>query len=242
MNVQISGRGIGSWVRALTPLEEMADIRPVRLKKMGHGACILLLVGGVMSFAQAQVEHQPKLSTPAAVDPNIQFLDQIAKLRGRIADLQAVTDQAAFGRKSNFSPGTNMGTGESPTIAKKGGQGDMSGMASKVEMPPPTGAMEDERNALPARGMAGVSGFSSVIPEQIGVSNIYHIGSTGFFLNHSQHITLTASQTTTLNRLKEQSILDQTLRQQSIDRRERELYALTGAEQPDTSTIEAKVS
>ena len=47
-------------------------------------------------------------------------------------------------------------------------------------------------SAAPAGGgMAGMSGPSSAMPGQPGASHLYHIGSTGFFLNHSRHITLT---------------------------------------------------
>jgi hypothetical protein len=40
-------------------------------------------------------------------------------------------------------------------------------------------------------GMAAMSGRSSAMPGQAGAAHLYQIGSNGFFLNHSQHITLT---------------------------------------------------
>ncbi|OYW13012.1 MAG: hypothetical protein B7X34_01040, partial [Acidobacteriia bacterium 12-62-4] len=60
-----------------------------------------------------------------------------------------------------------------------------------------------------AAPMAGMSGPSSAMPGQPGASHILHIGSTGFFLNHGQHITLTADQKSKLNRLKEKAMLEQ---------------------------------
>jgi hypothetical protein len=47
------------------------------------------------------------------------------------------------------------------------------------------------------------------MPGQASVSHLYHIGSNGFFLNHSQHITLTSTQTRTLNHMKEKAMLSQ---------------------------------
>ena len=87
-----------------------------------------------------------------------------------------------------------------------------------------------------------MSGPSSAMPAQPGASHLYHIGSTGFFLNHPQHITLSQDQRMTLNRLKEKAMLERASVQRRIDQGEQELYTLTGADQPDSSTIQAKVS
>ena len=79
------------------------------------------------------------------------------------------------------------------------------------------------------------------MPGQPGSSHMLHMGSTGFFLNHSQHITLTADQKSRLNRLKEKAMLDQASEQRKIDQGEQELYTLTGADQPDNTSIQAKI-
>ena len=96
--------------------------------------------------------------------------------------------------------------------------------------------------APPAGGMAGMNSPSSAMPAQPGASHLYHIGSTGFFLNHPQHITLTQDQRMTLNRLKEKAMLERASTERRIDQHEQELYALTGADQPDTSRIQAKIA
>jgi Spy/CpxP family protein refolding chaperone len=79
------------------------------------------------------------------------------------------------------------------------------------------------------------------MPGQPGASHLLHIGSAGFFLNHSQHINLTADQKSKLNRLKERVMLDQASEQRTIDQVEQELYALTGSDQLDTSEVQAKI-
>ena len=94
----------------------------------------------------------------------------------------------------------------------------------------------------PAAGMAGMSGSSSAMPGRLGASHLYHIGSTGFFLNHSNHITLTDDQRMTLNRFQDKAMLDRESAQGRIDQAEQELYNLTGADQPSTSKIQAKVT
>ena len=89
--------------------------------------------------------------------------------------------------------------------------------------------------------MAGMSAPTSAMPGQPGASHLYHVGSTGFFLNHPQHITLTADQKGTLNRVKEKAMLDRASGQRKIDQTEQELYILTGADQLDNSRVQAKI-
>lgn len=105
------------------------------------------------------------------------------------------------------------------------------------------GGMSSGGSAMPPAGipMPGMSGPSSAMPGQAGASHLYHIGSNGFFLNHSQHITLTPDQKLTLNRLKEKAMLDRASEQRRIDQGEQELYSLTGADQLDTGKVQAKI-
>jgi Spy/CpxP family protein refolding chaperone len=99
------------------------------------------------------------------------------------------------------------------------------------------------KSAMPAAagGMAAMSGSSSATPGQAGASHLYHMGSNGFFLNHSRHITLTPHQKLTLNQFKKKAVLDQASEQGGIDRAEQDLYALTGADRPDNARIQAKI-
>ena len=130
----------------------------------------------------------------------------------------------------------------------KDGEGEMGGMSGGAQGSAPAaamgmccmgemGGMSGGGATKPAGGMAGMSGPSSAMPGQPGGSHLYHIGSTGFFLNHPQHITLTQDQKMTLNRLKEKTMLERASAQRRIDQAEQELYALTGADQPDAAKI-----
>lgn len=117
--------------------------------------------------------------------------------------------------------------------------GEMGGMAGGA-----SGGMSGMGNgaARPAGGMGAMNAPSSAMPGQPGASHLYHIGSSGFFLNHARHITLSADQKFTLNRLKERAMLDRASEQRKIDQAEQELYALTGADQLDNSKVQGKIT
>jgi Spy/CpxP family protein refolding chaperone len=106
---------------------------------------------------------------------------------------------------------------------------------------PPAGNAAMSAKPAAAGGMASMSGPSSAMPGQAGASHLYHVGSTGFFLNHPRHITLTADQKLGLNRLKEKAMLDRASGQRQIDQAEQELYSLTGADQIDNAKVQAKI-
>lgn len=81
----------------------------------------------------------------------------------------------------------------------------------------------------------------SSLPGSPGVSHIYHIGATGFFLNHSEHITLSTKQQAALNVIKQKALLSKFTAQRKIDEAEQELWELTGADEPDAAEIEAQI-
>ena len=89
------------------------------------------------------------------------------------------------------------------------------------------------------KNMGGME-MVSAMPGFPGMSHLYHVGSTGFFLDHSTHITLTPDQQMTLNSTKEKSLLDQAVSDRKIEVAEQELWQLTAAGSPDEARIEAK--
>lgn len=121
-------------------------------------------------------------------------------------------------------------------------EGEMGGMSSGGEMGMCCmGEMGGMTEGMKRSGKGGMRS-SSTMPGQPGASHLYHIGSTGFFLNHAKHITLTPEQKMTLNRLKEKALLDRTTAQRRMGQAEQDLYILTGADQPDPAKIQAKVA
>ena len=138
---------------------------------------------------------------------------------------------SAGGRSSGASGGMGMM-----------GEGEMGGMSSGGEMG--MCCMREMGGMTEGMRRSGMGGMrsSSTMPGQPGASHLYHIGSTGFFLDHAKHIALTPEQRMTLNRLKEKALLDRTTQQRSIDQAEQELYLLTGADQPEAAQIQAKIA
>ena len=93
-------------------------------------------------------------------------------------------------------------------------------------------------------GMGGGSGSmaQSALPGFPGASHLYHIGATGFFLDHPQHIALTTEQQAMLNKAKEQALLAKSTADRAIEQAEQELWMLTAADQPDAAKIQTKLT
>ena len=134
-----------------------------------------------------------------------------------------------MGMKDDQGEMGGMSGGEKPSMSTA--PADAMGMCCMGEMGGMSGGASGGMSggAAPAGGgMAGMNAPSSAMPGQPGASHLYHMGSTGFFLNHSQHITLTADQRFALNRLKEKAMLDRASEQRKIDQGEQELYTPDG--------------
>lgn len=111
------------------------------------------------------------------------------------------------------------------------------------------GMMDMEKMEM--AGMMGMSGMGgaapgampqSALPGFPGASHLYHIGATGFFLDHPQHITLTIEQQAGLNKAKEQALLAKSTADRGVEQAEQELWTLTAADQPDAAKIEGKIA
>ena len=96
------------------------------------------------------------------------------------------------------------------------------------------------REMMGGKGMAGMK-TPAALPAFPGTSHIYHIGSTGFFLDHPEQIKLTTEQQTALNQAKEKGMLEQSSFQGKIDGAEQEMGALTSSDKPDAAKIDGKV-
>jgi Spy/CpxP family protein refolding chaperone len=156
----------------------------------------------------------------------------------------------------------DMGGMRGKGMAGMGGMTDMDGMM--------TGGMRGQKQGMPGMGGRGMRGVgmmdnegmdmlgmlgmgsmggkgmgkmrtASALPGFPGASHIYHVGATGFFLDHPEHIQLTTKQQATLNVLKEKALLENSTSQRKIDEAEQELWTLTGSDQPDAAKIDAQV-
>lgn len=88
------------------------------------------------------------------------------------------------------------------------------------------------------KGMSGMK-MTSTLPGFPGSSHLYHIGSTGFFLDHQKHITLTHDQQMALNGIKEKTMAAQSDADRKIQEAEQKMWQLTAVDSPDEAKIEA---
>jgi len=117
----------------------------------------------------------------------------------------------------------------------------------------PGGGMAGGMMAMDKMEMAGMMGMGgmgggaaggmaqSALPGFPGASHLYHIGATGFFLDHPQHIALSTEQQAALNHAKEQALLAKQSSDRQAEQAEQELWTLTAADQPDSALIDAKI-
>lgn len=135
----------------------------------------------------------------------------------------------------------DMGGGAMPAGGAMPGAGPPEGMPAPMADPSAVDAMGRARGPMQAqRGMSNMAPTSR-LPGFPGSSHLYHVGASGFFLDHPQHITLSTEQQTTLNRIKEKALLDRANSTRRIEEAEQELWTLTAADAPDSAKIEAKV-
>ncbi len=215
-------------------------------------AGLLLLVASLPTTAGAQ---------QTAVD-NQSLSAQLRTLQAKVAKLEAALEQKHAGEmnlKMQGGPmvgrmGKGMKKKDGMNMGPMAGQGmadmKMAGMkiksAKKKKM---SGQGMGGMGMMGGGGMAmmgqmkgmGSMQMPSALPGFAGASHIYHIGSTNFFLDHPQHITLTQEQQTKLNQIKQKSLAGQATLDRWIAEAEQELWMLTSAEAPDAAKIEAKV-
>lgn len=91
------------------------------------------------------------------------------------------------------------------------------------------------------KGMGDNMAMDSALPGFPGISHIYHIGATGFFLDHKEHLNLTPEQLLQLGKMKQSTELSQATADREIEQSEQELWELTAADAPELTEIKAKV-
>ncbi|MGC1479113.1 MAG: periplasmic heavy metal sensor [Chthoniobacterales bacterium] len=125
---------------------------------------------------------------------------------------------------------------------------DMEGMMESMMggMANDGGMMEMKKDGMGGMRMMGAMGetssMKSALPGFPGASHLYHVGSTGFFLDHEEHITLSTEQTKALEEIAEKSLLDQAATDRQIAEANQTLFTLTGADQPDAEKIDTEIT
>lgn len=190
------------------------------------------------AFAQQMPPGNEQHSMPGMDSPqNVGLTQEIARLRSQIAQIQAALDQN--------QPGGPFEAGIQPVGMAMDDEMEMSGAANQPAMegkgmPTAAGCCSGMMGKMGVAGSAPTT-MPSDLPGFPGASHIYHVGTTGFFLDYSAAITLTTNQQAALNGIKEKSIGDLAAAQRQIDQAEQELWMLTSSDQPDSMKLETKV-
>lgn len=215
-----------------------------------------LAVAGALAVSMVEVPAQTPDASHGAHQrgdsANPQSLtDQVAELRAAVARLEAAL---ARGHKSSPATESEVNTGmmKSMSMAPNGmggmmgrSMGSSGGMAGMSGMPKMGMGMMDKMGEM-GMGMMGSMGATSTMPQSAlpgfpGASHLYHVGATGFFLDHAGHVELTTDQRVALNKIKEDVLLAKSTADRDIEEKEQQLWELTAVDQPDVKRIEAKV-
>ncbi|MFO0842302.1 MAG: periplasmic heavy metal sensor [Gemmataceae bacterium] len=210
----------------------------------------ILLLGGLLAWPIARAAQSTPSSAGNPPDTSDKDLaGQLRDLRAKVASLEAALKQQVPGKPVGMSGtgGGMAGMGHMGMMGSMGGDG-MSGMSG---MPGMSGMGTMDMDKMEMMGMMGMAGKgmpgmgkmqqAAALPGFPGASHIYHVGATGFFLDHPEHVKLTDKQKGDLGQVKEKALLAKASAQRKIDEAEQELWALTASDRPDADKIEAKV-
>jgi len=207
--------------------------------------------------------HAPSTASAADSEKIQQELarlrDQVARLEQRLGKSSRATTDSPSSKMSNAGmapmameaeddmdmPTSGMAAG--PAMSKPG-MGMGMGMGMDMDMMKRMDKMRPKMSESGMMGMAAMGGANSpaamampsALPGFPGQSHLYHIGATGFFLDHPEHIALTTQQKQALAKRKQLSLLKQGEIQRQIDAAEQDLWELTAADQPQVSDIDRK--
>ena len=204
------------------PMARMSGTAPGAMKPAGGMGGMAAPPGGAMNMM-------------GMMDKMMGMMDKMMSMDGGAMPAGAPMAGGGMGMGMMQSEMGGMGGGAMPAGAPPAGMSGGGGMVmDKMEM---AGMM-----GMGAMGSGAAGAMpQSVLPGFPGASHLYHIGATGFFLDHPQHIALTTEQQVALSRAKEQAFLAKSTADRAIQQAEQELWTLTAADQPDVAKIEAKI-
>ncbi len=155
--------------------------------------------------------------------------DQISEIRSKLLHLESALEREHRGKSETTSAMTgNMG------MQKMGPMG-------KMKHPSMSGGNKKGMGMMGRMNEKRGHRLPSSLPGFPGMSHIYHIGSTGFFLDYSKDINLSIQQITALNKIKEQITLKNSTVDRKIQGLEQDLWTLTSSDLPEINKIDEKI-
>jgi hypothetical protein len=229
---------------------------------MGSAALGFLVGWPLFASGQDKKDAHVDHSKHIGAEPSKDVAAQIADLRAKLAQLEATLSKMSPGKMPSGGMGGMKSGGPGMGMMDMDSMGGKKGSAGMGMMDMMTGGMArqggmnmaqvgqgmSDMDMMGMMGMGSMGGpkgmkmkMTAALPGFPGASHIYHIGATGFFLDHPEHITLTTAQQTKLNQLQQKSMTDKASAQRKIEDAEQELWELTAADEPDVTKIEAKI-
>ncbi len=157
-------------------------------------------------------------------------------------------DQMKMGNQQGSSGGgMNMGMGRGMDQMKMGNQQGSSGGGMNMGSNSGGGMNMDQEMGLgmmgrdPSFAARGVADVSASLPGFPGRSHLYHVGATGFFLDHDDHVQLTDAQRADLARIKAVAQRGHTEVLSRIAAAEHDLYVVTSADGFSREAVDAAV-
>ncbi len=187
------------------------------------------------------------------VDSKQTLTDQISEVRSRLFRLESALEKEHRGKSAMTGTMTKKRGMEKMGPLGKVNPNKMGGSPMlkmpNISMRPgemnPRSKMNDMRkmgmNMMGRMKENSYAFLPSFLPGFPGMSHIYHIGSTGFFLDHSNHISLSKKQKRKLNKIKKQTTLDKSTMDRRIQQLEQELWVLTSSDSPSIKLIEETI-
>lgn len=202
----------------------------------------LMPSAGTGNGGQAVIPLRSSFAMPS--DLHVAMMDDMDEAD----DMDDMDEMAKMKKKKGGMKGGKMGD---MSGGKMGGKmspcGSMPCAGSPGDNPDPMADTPDAdtmgrmRGPMPLRGGMKNMAPTASLPGFPGASHLYHVGATGFFLDHPQHIDLSTDQQAALNRIKEKTFLDRASLDRRIEETEQDLWTLTAADAPDAAKIEAKI-
>lgn len=217
--------GTSSSLWAKPPITPSADT--------GNGEAAVLLRSSYATPSDLHLAMMDDMDEADDMDDGDEMAKMMKKKKGDRGGM--------MGGKMGDMSGGKMGGKMSP-------RGSMPGAGSPGDTPDSMADTSDAdtmgrmRGPMPSRGGMKNMAPTASLPGFPGASHLYHVGATGFFLDHPQHIDLSTDQQASLNRIKEKTFLDRASFDRRIEEGEQELWTLTAADAPDAAKIETKIS
>jgi len=175
----------------------------------------IIVFGGTPAYSQGMgMKNRPSLESEQTL------MDQISEVRSRLFRLESALEKEHRGKSAMTGTMTKkrgmekMGPLGKVNPYKMGGSPmpKMPNISKRHGEMNPRSKMNDMRkmgmNMMGRMNEYSYAFLPSFLPGFPGMSHIYHIGSTDFFLDHSNHISLSKKQKKMLNKIKKQTTLD----------------------------------